>query len=135
MPDQSIRRLTLHSAADLAVLAKPGMTREPALLQLDIPGIEPHALRRWEHLLNSRFNACGCKTGAVFALLALAGAITWQAHFESWQVPRWPMFALRAGLAMLIGTLVGKSVGIRLARWDLRRIAWRIQRQQQATFR
>jgi hypothetical protein len=134
MLDAAKRRLTFHRADELAVLTKRGVAREPALLQLDIPGVEPRALRRWERQLNSRFNACGCKSGASSALLALAGVTMWQSYFESWLVSRWPMFALRAIVAILLGTLIGKVVGIRLARWDLRRIATQIQRQLRENF-
>ena len=39
----------------------------------------------------------------------------------------WVALGLRAVVALILGTVLGKILGLQVARWDLRRIAQRIQ--------
>lgn len=122
------RVLVFHSPPELELLRRRGFVHGRAVLLLRFPGVPPERLLRWQRTLNSRFNACGCSTGAAFGLGALLAAVIWQSKLGGWDFEHWGGFALRAVLGMLLGGALGKGIGIQLARWDLRRVAHSIQR-------
>jgi len=123
-----LRYLIFQTAEDLEVLHRRGSFKRRAILLLRIPGIESNQRRRWEALLNTRFNACGCATGAAFALLAFVIVVIWQFRHGGWSITHWPAFALRAMLASMLGGAGGKTVGKAVSHWDLSRLARAIQR-------
>jgi hypothetical protein len=121
------RVIIFHSPSELDLLRRPGFVKGRALLLLQFPGIAPDQLQRWQRVLNSRFNACGCATGAATGLCGLLGAVIAQSWLGGWGAAHWVAFGLRAAAGLILGTGLGKIVGIRLARWDLRRVADSIQ--------
>lgn len=113
--------LVFFSADELDILCEPSFARRRVVLFLQFPGIASEQLRKWERRLNAHFNACGCLTGAAFALFGLMGAIGWQLAFADWGLFHWPAFATRAVACLILLGGLGKVVGIRIARWRLRR--------------
>jgi hypothetical protein len=120
--------LIFKSPRELDLLRRPGFVKGRAVLLLRFPGIAPERLQRWQRTLNSRFNACGCATGAAFGMGVFLATVVWQWSLGGWGIAHWGAFALRALAGVFLSGALGKAIGIQLARWDLRRVAHNIQR-------
>jgi hypothetical protein len=123
-----LRMYVFDTPQELDVLRRPGFVRGRAVLVLRFPGIAPNQLRRWQRILNARYNACGCATGAAFAFATLLGVILWQWWLGGWAIAHWGAFGLRALTGSVLAVALGKAIGTQLARWDLRRVAQSIQK-------
>ncbi len=122
------RMLVFSQPRELDVLRRPGLARGRTVLLLRFRGVEPEKQQRWQRVLNARLNACGCSTGAALSIAGLLTSLLWQQSHGGWGVSHWGGFALRAATGVLLGAGLGKAIGIRVARWDLRRITNSIQR-------
>jgi hypothetical protein len=117
----------LRSAEDLNVLRRgPGRSR--LYVVLDIPGVPPKQALRWESRLNDHLRACGCATGALFAVAALVVSMFWQSFYRAWGFSNWPSFLLRTTLLVIAAGGLGKLIGLGYAEIDIQRIAFRLRR-------
>lgn len=65
--------LRIHTAADLtALIGRPRPRRQVQPVRLEIDGIPEAERGRWERALERYHSACGCDTGTLFMLAALA---------------------------------------------------------------
>ena len=121
--------LVFHTAKELDFLCHPHHVNKRTRLFLCFPSLPSGQCRSWERKLNAHFHACGCATGAGFALAGLLAAFGWQFWHVGWASPHWGGFMLRVFAAALLGGALGKAVGLRVARWQLQRTVRDIQRQ------
>jgi hypothetical protein len=116
----------IQSAADAEQLLHPRLSRFALRAAIRVPGIASGRAARWERGLNASLQACGCVAGAVGMLIALVAAIVWRVGYAG--PVDWRAFGWRAFVALLIGTAVGKAVGLLWARVRLVRIVAAIRR-------
>lgn len=115
--------LRARSGRDLAGLKRTWGRFEAIELATD--ALDESERVRWEARLLARYTACGCDTGAVAVLLALAGALV--AGLASPNQPSWGGAGIALALC-LAAALVGKVVGIAVARLRLARDVRRLGR-------
>jgi hypothetical protein len=120
--------LIVHSAAEVGALARlRHHHRRRWLVRLRIPGLAPDQAAPWEQQLNVLLRDCGCSLGAKCVLIGLAGSIVAQATGSGWGPAQWPWFLARTVLAMVGGGVLGKALGLGLARAGIVRIAGKIR--------
>jgi hypothetical protein len=113
--------LLVRTSAELRALERLKI-RHHAIVLLRVPGIPHDKSDRWERKLNSHLKECGCSLGAKFTLLAAGGSVIWQVYCSTWGISHWPWFVARTLIAMFVCGILGKSLGIALARIGLRNI-------------
>jgi hypothetical protein len=118
----------IRTAADLNLLQQPRAARRRLYVVLEIAGIPPEQSLRWESRLNTLLRECGCTLGARFSAAALFASIIWQFLQHAWNLPSWPAFLLRTGLAVFIAGGLGKLAGLGLAEFRIRCISSRLTR-------
>jgi hypothetical protein len=93
-------------------------------IELALP-LAPEERRRAEAAINAGLRACGCGTGAVFAL----AAVLWSVARFAVQAARPDTGSLLAAGALVLGAaLAGKALGLVAAEWRLRRTIDRLTR-------
>lgn len=98
---------------------------------LELESLDARQVRYFERRLNQLAAACGCESGATFAVIALAGYIGYVLLTTGWH-PRWSVSSGAWGVAVfLVGAVLGKLVGLvraraRLVR-ELEHLAARLQ--------
>lgn len=86
--------------------------------------LEADARECWERRLLSAYEECGCDAGGLAVLIALVGFVVFAAGFR--HAPWWTNVALGVA-AMLTAAVVGKLVGIAIARVRLQRDICRVK--------
>jgi hypothetical protein len=126
---EAARPFVISNADDaraLSALANLPMHRAPPGIEVAVTGLPASERARWNARLNFWVRACGCHTGALFALVAVVVCIvTLRGATER----VWSTLVLDFGL-VVAAALAGKVVGIVTARLllavDVRRLARRI---------
>lgn len=116
--------LVLASVDDLQAFAArihPLALDLPGRIDLQLPLFSPENTNNWNARLQRHLRACGCFTGAVCTLLALAYCIA----TPFWSIggfgsDGWRRFALPAGFVVLAG-FMGKIAALVVAKLLLRR--------------
>jgi hypothetical protein len=97
-------------------------------LQLRIPSLEPNEARAWETRLNRHYVACGCGMSAAFLFVALCVCVLVLAGRPGGLLAVSVADLGLAALAVLAAGVVGKLVGMAVARVRLHlaiRSLWR----------
>lgn len=97
-------------------------------LQLCIPDLEPNEARVWETRLNRHYGACGCGTSAAFLCIALCVSVVVLAGRPGGLLAAGAADLGLAALAVLAFGVVGKLLGMAVARVRLHfviRSLWR----------
>jgi hypothetical protein len=100
-------------------------------ISLDLENIDPGLARYFETRLNRFVRACGCKSGAVAAVIALASYVTYLLVTTT-SSPRGTLAQLLwGGVAFLTAAILGKLLGLLRARTrlvrELEHLAARLQ--------
>ena len=125
MSKRSAVPVIVRGTGELETLLRPGaFKRSRSRFVLEMPGLAPGAATEGlERRLNRLANACGCPEAALCGLVGALGGILWACSIDtSWGVER---LARAAGAAVafgLAGIVLGKLLGMGLARFRLRRL-------------
>ena len=125
MSKRSAVPVIVRGTGDLeTLLRRNAFTRSRTRFVLDMPGLAPGASTEGlERRLNRLANACGCPEGALCGLLGALGGMLWPCSVDtSWDVERLARAAGPAVAFGLAGILLGKLLGMGLARFRLRRL-------------
>ena len=117
----STRVLRVRTARDLARLTRTW--RRYDAVELVTERIDPGERVEWEQRLTDAYTECGCHAGGAALLVALVAVGVYAIAFagdRSWET------ALIGFLVCVAAAIVGKLIGISLARWELRRDARRV---------
>lgn len=120
--------MQIRTTAELRALRPRAARIHLRSIELALP-LPPEERRRAEAAINAGLRACGCGTGAVFALAGVLGSVTRFAARGSWPDTR----ALLGAGALVLGlALIGKVAGLAAAEWRLRRSIDRLTRGEHA---
>lgn len=112
--------LTVRDGADLdRILAVPRVGT--ARIALKMSDMRPEERSDWEYRLNRDYNACGCESGAIMLVAALAVYVSYLATRQDLLVSH-PLWLGVIGLAIaLLSTGIGKGIGMVIARFRLKK--------------
>lgn len=116
------------------LLRRNTFTRARTRFVLDMPDLAPGAsTEALERRLNRLANACGCPEGALCGLVGALGSVLWACSVDtSWDVERLARVAGAAVAFGLAGVVLGKLLGMGLARFRLRRLIASLSRTSEA---
>jgi hypothetical protein len=118
-------KTVIRSQSDLDAFKPRASRRELRQVTLELAG-DPQELRRAERVINESLQACGCKTGAIFVVGALAVlCLVYRVRPLSAVSPQELMGAFGFLIAV---AFVGKITGLALAEWNLRQTLERVRR-------
>src|SRR5262245_60207214 len=96
-------------------LLRIARTLPPGQLRSVFPSLPPARAHHWEGVLDGARHACGCREGAVGALMGVAAALAAMLVIGALTtLPLWAACMLLAA-ALLLGTAAGKRVGLKKA--------------------
>jgi hypothetical protein len=118
----------IESFQEAEALIRGRKTKFDGRFAIRIPGIPVEQSLRWERELNEAFRECGCVLASRCGFVALCGSAVWGCVQFSNGGFTWLLFLREMLIAVVLGCVLGKVLGLSQARFHIFRIAREIRR-------